>query len=283
MVFPTLNETLAEVGLAGAAGVWAAAWDESCAAMPAGELFFLQRDWIRATLDELAMPEEIVDAFHQGLDMFHKHPALRRLAWHCHHLLQAGIDKETQLKKWPTLPDLHPLAGMFYAYVFLAGLPAALRRHRERGIAADVTKATFSDLTLWMQDYRQKHGRWGLSELHATGWLQDHLEARLFRLGRLQFRMEEFPCDLLVYRQKDSIRPVMLAGPGQIFRPDGRFDGVNDLRAGPEAWRSTLEVRDGSVAGQVIDPRGFARPESAPAIPGFSMSSLRITCRRHPI
>lgn len=56
----------------------------------------------------------------------------------------------------------------------------------ERGISKEIYFDTFSDITIWCNNYKRKTGRIGIGELE---WLTLHLEMKLFRLGRLQFEM----------------------------------------------------------------------------------------------
>ena len=264
-----MNETLEQVAvLAGLdqtdAVCWRRQWDESGATFSPGaaEQFYLQPAWIEQTGLELDWPADVRAALRAGLDLFQRQPALRRLAWHCRHLLYVAPagNMAAELQKWPALPSaLHPAADLFYAYVFLAGLPLALARHRELGVPPAVTRATFSDLPLWLRDYREKHGRWGLRELQGTGWLYSHLCAKLFRLGRLQFQFEVFRQNFRIYRRVADGQTIMLAGPGQVIRPDGRFDGANGIFAGADAWTTAWPGGSGGLAGHPVDPRGFIR------------------------
>ena len=78
-------------------------------------------------------------------------------------------------------PDCDPATAALAA---VDALPTMRERHRARGVAESVSRATAADLGLWIREHHRRHGAWGLSE---TGWLRFHLAGRLFRLGRLQF------------------------------------------------------------------------------------------------
>ncbi len=260
---PALTEILRDTGILPPAGaVWESQWNQSGATFAEARQEYLHPDWIAKTSAALAWPDDVRKALLEGLALFRDCPALQRLAWHCRHVLfeaPAG-NMAAALQKWPAIPGaLHPAADLFYAYVFLAGLPAALADHRRRGIPAEVTRATFSDLSLWMEDYRRKHGRWGLSELQGTGWLDGHLRCRLFRLGRLQFRFEVFQNCRRAYRNRVDGRIVLLAENGRIFRPDGRYEGANGISAGAAAWTAELHETADGITGCPADPCGFIR------------------------
>lgn len=54
-----------------------------------------------------------------------------------------------------------------------------------KGISDDVYYDTFSDLQIWSRKCYQDYGVYGIEEY---GWLQEHVQLALFRLGRLQFQ-----------------------------------------------------------------------------------------------
>ncbi len=268
----TLAETLRAAGIPTESGaVWQSQWDQSGPSCDYTRQEYLNPAWIAKTADVLAWPADVRAALVDGLDLFRACPALRRLAWHCRHLLfvAPGDNMAAALQKWPVLPPgLHPASDLFYAYVFLAGMPSALELHRSRGVPMDVTRATFSDLPLWLEDFRRKHGRWGLSELQGTGWLYGHLRGRLFRLGRLQFRFEVFQNYRRAYRCRADGRTVLLVESGQTFRPDGRYEGANGITAGADAWVAELHDTAEGITGYPSDPRGFIRRTPVKLPPG---------------
>ncbi len=64
----------------------------------------------------------------------------------------------------------------------------ALLKNNERGIDKDITVKTLKDINIWLDNYKTQHGVAGLGEFH---WLINHYTADLFKLGRLQFRIEK--------------------------------------------------------------------------------------------
>ena len=64
----------------------------------------------------------------------------------------------------------------------------ALYKNQQRGISKDITVATLKDVNIWLDNYKTQHKKPGLGEFH---WLINHYTGDLFRLGRLQFRIEK--------------------------------------------------------------------------------------------
>jgi hypothetical protein len=97
---------------------------------------------------------------------------------------------------------------MFFPAVLLSAGPRMIELHRDRGIPAEITRATAGDVELWMRHYRARHGRWGLAH---TEWLANHFLGRVYRLGRLQFRFERFERDFRALRRLGDGRVVVVA------------------------------------------------------------------------
>ena len=241
--------------------LWAGSWPDSQASFSLNNLYFFQPRWMDEALAKLKMPEAINAAFRQAQPFFAQHPALQRLAWHCCHLLYQTRFDPAALKTWPLLSQsLGPDADMFYAFIGLAGLPHLERLHAQRGIDPAITHDTMADMSLWMQDHRQKQGRWGLGNLV---WVYTYLSDKLIKLGRLQYSQPgEFTHDFHVYRHRSNRRVLMLAGDGMQFRPDGQFDGANKITAGARAWTSRWAATPAEISGHPITPLGEAQREA---------------------
>lgn len=222
----------------------------------------------------LGMPEAFMDAALKAVHEVRADEALSRYLWHCRRLL-------TELDSgWPAMgagfpvirPDASPGAGMGYALVFLNLFRTAQRRFRDRGVPEAVALDTLRDFNRWVDDYRRKHGAWGLWNL---GWLQHHLRARIFTLGRLQFKIEEYAYDFHGWRQRDTHRVLLLAGDGMVFHPDGYFaDADRAVQPVPGAWSAVYEEDIGRVRGMPATPLGrvcrepvtLPRPEWQPVL-----------------
>lgn len=223
---------------------------------------------------ELGMPEPFLEAALKAVHEVRADEALSRYLWHCRRLL-------TELDSgWPVMgggfpvlrAESSPGAGMGYALVFLNLYRMARRRFRDRGVPDDVALDTLRDFIRWVDDYRQKHGVWGLWNL---GWLQHHLRARIFTLGRLQFKIEAYAFDFHAWRQSATGRVLLLAGDGMIFHPDGYFaDADRAPQPVPGAWRAVYEESIGFVRGMPVTPAGrvcrepvtLPRPEWCPVL-----------------
>ena len=64
----------------------------------------------------------------------------------------------------------------------------ALKRYREEKIPDSIYYDTMSDIDIWAQDYKSKHGVYGIEEYK---WIEKSIDMKVFKIGRLQFEKIE--------------------------------------------------------------------------------------------
>lgn len=72
-----------------------------------------------------------------------------------------------------------------FLYLYVRFAVDAYEEYRIRGIEDEIYFDTFSDIELWCSKCMQDFGEYGIEEYN---WLQEHVQLRVFRLGRLQFQ-----------------------------------------------------------------------------------------------
>ncbi|MDQ6419684.1 acyltransferase domain-containing protein [Paenibacillus sp. LHD-117] len=101
----------------------------------------------------------------------------------------------------------------------------AYEEYRSRGISDDIYYDTFSDLQIWCKKCYQDFGVYGIEEY---GWLQEHVQLRLFRLGRLQFQPISLDQDVKAEGRKLSKGELAL----NVHIPEGEsLDGQSVERS----------------------------------------------------
>lgn len=120
----------------------------------------------------------------------------------------------------PELPHLPESLGAkgryFYAHVFLAALPDALRYFRMRGIPDDFVWATLADFGRQLAIYRRIHGRGGLD---VQFWFVLHFRGLIYDLGRLQFNRATIDRDYgpdVPFRKGDFVLGVHIPETGPM-------------------------------------------------------------------
>lgn len=238
----TAAACFAELGLAPAEHVCSGDWSAS-----AEEPLQLDEATLCRLADELAFPETLTAALIRSAHSLS--PAVRRLMQHCVYLLRSNADSG-QLYFLP-----HNDAGLgdplLNALILLQLVDELRARHAQAGIPADVTQATLADILLWLEDYRQKHGHYGMAQ---AGWLQRHLRMGLFKLGRLQFEHAKLHDPIRVYRARSGDAVLIALTAGQQICSDGRFASANSH--GQEPVETSFMDDDHQITAHVCDVAG---------------------------
>ncbi|MBE6775727.1 MAG: hypothetical protein E7543_06000 [Ruminococcaceae bacterium] len=97
-----------------------------------------------------------------------------------------------------------------YTYLLSAVLIKARETHkiyREKGISDEIFYDTMKDITVWSENFRQERGITGIDNLM---WIQNHLNCKIFRLGRLQFQPFSFYLPPCVSKEKRKSAGIKL-------------------------------------------------------------------------
>ncbi|MDO4793948.1 MAG: hypothetical protein Q3993_07160 [Filifactor alocis] len=60
------------------------------------------------------------------------------------------------------------------------------RLYEDKGLGCELFEDNIRDIEIWAEDYEKKSGLRGIEDRHKT-WIEDILELRVIKLGRLQF------------------------------------------------------------------------------------------------
>ncbi len=133
--------------------------------------------WLEAFSHRISLPEEIIKEITELYKNEHRHiDALRRKK-----ISTAACGRILLTEKLLKGEDA-------YKYLLAAVLLKSkdtLMLYREKGISENIFYDTMTDITIWSENHRKEKGTSGLSNLV---WIQNHLNCKIFRLGRLQFQ-----------------------------------------------------------------------------------------------
>ncbi|MCX7804985.1 MAG: acyltransferase domain-containing protein [Planctomycetota bacterium] len=236
-------------------------WDEAQAAFSPDRLAFLEPRLLLDSCRAIGIGRDIEEPLLGAAATIRGSAALSRLAWYGRwRLFEAdGGPRRVVRKAWPVPPDsAGPFAGLFWAVVFLSGVPDVFRANRARSIPDDITADTLADIEVWIRENTRRDGRWSFRQLAWANW---YFACELYKLGRLQFNFETFRLDMHALRNRRDGRLVVLAGDGMLFRDDGRFHDA-DRRVEERPWRASFSAGGGAFRGHPISPLGAAEKEA---------------------
>jgi len=225
---------------------------------PDGCVDFLDPSYVSQACEYLNVPAEIAEAFRAEAERIRGDAGRSQLAVSFHREL--FIEKQPAKPVNDRLLAMGPESGMFAAVVYLGGLPQVMEVYDAKGIPEQVLIDTLGDMVIWMRHHRNKHGAWGLSQLH---WLIRHWSGHLFKLGRLQFMNIAYDKPVKAFRHKATGRVLALADSGVRFRADGQVDGTNGVFDPEGGWTSHYAFDGKAHTGNPIGPDGSASRETA--------------------
>ncbi len=233
-------------------------WELSQATYPGNDISFLKEAFLYEMNELLKLPDEVFTKLLDAVRNVSNNKALSRLVWHCHYVLFELADYPKEfLQKWPSLKSYDETVGdMFFAIIAISGIPRMQRIYKDLGIPKYYLIETLDYLNVWMNDFYKQNGRWGLSNFVWFRYYQ--LDGKLFRLGRLEFELNQFKGKIKVYRNIYDNRVIALSEAGVKFRSDGQVNGTNGIYDENGKWISELNKTNGIITGNPIHPLSYA-------------------------
>lgn len=110
-------------------------------------------------------------------------------------------------------PESHTPEQNLLAYLYFC--EELSLKYRAKGIPDEILMDTLSDIVTWCNVYYSIYAAAGLEEVH---WLKNHLTFRLFKLGRLQFKMSpsEFDIPEVKIKRGDSVLEIHIPEGGAM-------------------------------------------------------------------
>ncbi|MBN1673131.1 MAG: DUF5596 domain-containing protein [Kiritimatiellae bacterium] len=234
-------------------------WEESMASRPE-RLALVAPDVFLENREYAGLPANVDPPLRAAAERVRASPHLASLMWHYARLLYEASDYPVErTNEWP-FPEDAPVGGeTFRLLLVLDAVARARRLHRERGVPEAVTRATCTDVAIWVAHHRRTHaGKPGIDATGRLGWFRLHGRGEVFRLGRLQYvRLGASFGTVRAFRNRGTGEVLALAEKNIRFNSRGLFDGVAG-KHDPEAWTSTLEQTPEGVAGYPVSPTGYA-------------------------
>jgi len=227
----------------------------------AGELFFLKDEFIRQYAVWAAIKPEHLEEILQAKAILESDADIVRLLGYYYHLLYRA-EKKLAPHQLPAVKRLAAAeSGCFYFLLALAAYPDAIALYQRKGYPENVLQDTLSDVSVWVEHYKNQLGFAGLT-VRILGWLQGHILGETFRLGRLQFKPHlKFFDRVEVYRNVNTGRTVALSAAGIRYNRQGLLyePGIDQGENG--TWISALQHTASSVTGNPVAPEGYAKSE----------------------
>ena len=128
-----------------------------------------------------------------------------------------------------------------YLALALSQVPAAQERHRCEGISEAMSRATLSDIGIWVRHFQVQLGLVGITA-EILDWAQRYLRGGLVRIGGLQFDLRPFGGPIRIHQHRASGAYAMewLASGERVDPRTGRCTGERS-EAKDNAFEVVLE------------------------------------------
>ena len=138
------------------------------------------------------------------------------------------------------------VSGLMQALVLFGMLPGIWARHKQLNIPEEITCDTLQDYFIALDVYASLNdGAFGMDYFK---WLVNHVDCKLFKIGRLQYILKPYNGYARVFVCDTTGEIIMSAQSGIVFRGDGLIDGGNELGQNKPCesyWESkTYETND---------------------------------------
>ena len=228
-------------------------WAQSIATLPAGELPFLKDHFLREASDHCSITPAACAALIAAANRLEKNPLQRALIWHGWRIM---YELQQSLNRWPQLdPILGDDVNLFFTLLLLAGIPSVRKIHENLGVSSTITADTLRDLSLYLERYHAKNGRYGIAPIYATSWLTNHVRGKIFRIGRLQFMSGKLNASWTALRHRQTKALVVLITAGKEIRSDGQLQSAGGHTDQRGAWTTTWFEDATKIQAHAIDPR----------------------------
>ena len=149
-------------------------------------------------------------------------------------------------------------AGLYYLLIVLAGFPEIEKSYAKLGLPEHYALDAFQYTSGAIDEFAAGHnGATGLSA-RKMHWYRFYLNGVLFRLGRLEFMIQDpLPYLPAAYQRKSDGKVIALARHGWKFSDDGLMLFADD--SNEKIYKTATIVNDGKfISGIPINPAGYA-------------------------
>lgn len=144
-------------------------------------------------------------------------------------------------------------ASLFYLHAALQRLPLTERKYAEKGISEKVFVETLRDIGVWVQHAYHLSGHYAIGNF---SWIWRHLEARMFRLGGMQFMATPFSGVVKGFYNAKKHAVVLLCSEGMELRANGDMQGVCNKEKTTDGFVTSYAETDDAFIGNPVTPIG---------------------------
>ncbi|MCM3634920.1 acyltransferase domain-containing protein [Paenibacillus camelliae] len=148
-------------------------------------------------------------------------------------------------------------ASLLYLHAALQRLPLTEKRYKELGLSEEFFVETVRDISTWVQNAYNLVGYYAIRNF---SWIWRHLEARMFRIGSIQYLTIPFSGDVKGFYHAENKTLMLLCREGIELRASGDMQGVCKKEKTEDGFVTTYEETDDYYIGHPVTPEGKGMP-----------------------
>ncbi len=260
-----------KLGMPEAAALFEPYWERSVLSCPEAEAFhFLRDDELEACARYGCFPEKRLAPLQELAAEIRGNKAWRLWVWHLYRLLFVEQDyPPVKIAQWPYPTAVFgDRAFLVYVLPFLGCVRLIRERHRAIGVPESVTRDTCPNRHLHsnMARFEEAHSGTLGATTKSMYWFRLHVNGRMFRLGRLEYKAHTFPSAVRVFKNKPTGRVLALLSDGCEYNDEGFMEDPEARRPDRRYRRARFVQSETGVEGVPAHPSGrvLARPVMLP-------------------
>jgi hypothetical protein len=232
-------------------------WEESLAAMPAGIPEFLRPETFITSARFCGFTPDIEPALISTAEHICKDSTLLQLCWHCFHQLTHGSHPVNYNKCPDFKKELGNNFGVFYLLIGLGIVPGARATYKKMNIPENIIRDTMKEIHGFNENHKIAYKLPGMLT-NQLSWLGNYYMGKLFRLGRMEYKIEPFGFPRFFYRNKQTGVKICFAPDNVRYNGEGFVDGTDGIIDAENGWTSSFYEENGIIHGNPVSPYGHA-------------------------
>ncbi len=232
-------------------------WEESLAARPAGIPDFLKPENFITSARFCGIVPDIDHALISTAKTICADGSLLKFCWHCFYQLTDGGHPVNYSKCPDFKKELGENFGIFYLLVSLGIAPGARAAYMKMDIPENIIRDTMREIHGFNENHKIAHKLPGLLRSQLS-WIGLYYKGKLFRLGRMEYKIEPFTFHRFFYRNKKTGVKICFAPDNIRYNGEGVVDGTDGIIDAETGWTSSFYEENGIIHGNPISPYGHA-------------------------
>ncbi|MBO5723397.1 MAG: hypothetical protein J6S58_01065 [Lentisphaeria bacterium] len=241
-----------------AENILAPCWETLCANSTDSFPFFMEKSAYTEYAAKAEVPSDALLRMETVAQIVRENPVLCQLA----NMLHYAFYKSPSMINLGSLPSVEKFcgenSGIFHLFIVLSSIPCVAEHYAAWGIPEKYASDSAKWISGTIDIYRAAHNGIPGHTPGQTYWPRLTVDGKLFRIGRLEYKLANWTKDFpAVYVNRSDRTLCVLCRDQAKYDKDGFLIPENSTET--PAFTAHLKVRDNHVTGTPVQPNGLPR------------------------